>query len=161
MPDLLDQIADQSASSAKPADLLDQVADNFAKQQPSAADSLKPYKPTISERIAPAVVSAAGGAEKVVEPFTPAGMLNQPTRLVGAISKSLGGGQIADPFVAGQSLLKDIPEPQGKGYGAGLGRLGIGILKGLTTPESIVTLPAATQSAIVRFFFAGQMLYSS
>ena len=118
MPDLLDQIADQSAVSAKPADLLDQIAESSAKQQPSAADSLKPYKPTISERIAPAVVSAAGGAEKVVEPFTPAGMLNQPTRLVAAISKSLGGGQIADPFVAGQSLLKDIPEPQGKGYGA-------------------------------------------
>lgn len=93
-----------------------------------------------------------GGAERMIEPYTPEGLLNQPTRA----ADDIAGAKIPDQFGAGQSVAS-LPEPTGTGVAAGLGRIGVGFVNGLTTPESIVTLPFAAQSRVVLALFGGQM----
>lgn len=93
-----------------------------------------------------------GSAERMIEPYTPEGILNQPTRAADA----LAGAKIPDQFAAGKSVAS-LPEPTGTGVGAGFGRVGVGFVNGLTTPESIVTLPFAAQSRVMLALFGGQM----
>lgn len=89
--------------------------------------------------------SALGGAESIVERLTPAGILNQPARLLG----------YADPYQQGTPAV-DLPEPSGTGFMSGVGQLASRTAEALTTPESLLTLPFAGVAPI-RALFAGQM----
>ena len=85
-------------------------------------------------------------ATRAVEPLTAAGMLNQNARLMGYM----------DPYENDKPILT-LPRSSGTGVGAGLVNLGAQTLEGLTTPEMVVTAPAAGVSAPIRALFAGQM----
>lgn len=103
----------------------------------------------------------AESALNVAEPLTEqtakiqSNLLNLPNTAVGLVAPNSSAAQPA--FKANTPVI-NVPSPTGTGVAAGLGRLGAGLLSGLTTPESIVTLPAAAQSAIMRALFAGQMV---
>jgi hypothetical protein len=56
-----------------------------------------------------AVANLAGKAEYAVEGLTPSGLLNQPTRIAGAVI----GKNVPDVYQAGVPIA-NIPEPQGK-----------------------------------------------
>lgn len=94
-------------------------------------------------------------AEPITEGLTPSALLNTPNRLVKMVAPNSPPAQ--DAFQPNTPVI-NVPSPAGTGVAAGLGRLGAGLLSGLTTPESIVTLPAAAQSAVMRALFAGQMV---
>lgn len=94
-------------------------------------------------------------AEPITEGLTPSALLNTPNRLVKMVAPNSPAAQ--DSFQPNTPVI-NVPSPTGTGVAAGLGRLGAGLLSGLTTPESIVTLPAAAQSAVMRALFAGHMV---
>lgn len=89
--------------------------------------------------------SVLGGAESIVERLTPAGILNQPARLLG----------YGDYYQQGTPAV-DLPEPSGTGFMSGVGQLASRTAEALTTPESLLTLPFAGVAPI-RALFAGQM----
>lgn len=96
--------------------------------------------------------SLAGGAERALEPLTPAGLLSQPSRAAAALT----GKPYADPFQSGRPIVP-IPKPTGTGVMAGLGTLGAQTLESLETPEGIVTLPVLPASRAIQALTAGQM----
>ena len=158
--DFLDA-SETASDKPKADDFLDSTADNASAISDVSEGETSPAKQALLDQKSKLAKQGAnldrlnsilGGAEKVVEPLTAAGMLNQPTRALGAVT----GKPVADQFQAGKPIA-DIPEPTGKGFGAGLARLGIGLVKGFTTPESVVTLPFATQSKVILALFGGQM----
>ena len=114
----------------------------------------------------------ANTAYAAVEPLTVSGMLNQPTRLIGmpdlvSADKSMLGIQDADvgpqtystpQFRVGPYGVENAPPrvytDPGTGAAAGLGRIGAGLAKSLTTPDMLATAPLAGPSAIIRALFA-------
>lgn len=96
---------------------------------------------------------ALGIAQQVLEPLSPSGILNQPAR----IQRAITGETFADPFQPGQAAIAEIPSPKGTSALAGVGKFAANFGNMLQSPESLITLPAATVSAPLRALFAGDI----
>jgi len=102
--------------------------------------------------------------EWAVEPFTPSGMLNLPGRLSDFVAAKTGVGSVqGDMFQKNKpivrlphSLQPDSPDADPSVSG-GLKRLAVGVVEGLTTPEMVVTAPAAGPSRVVRALFGADI----
>lgn len=92
-------------------------------------------------------------AAQVLEPLSPSGILNQPARAQRAVT----GETFADPFQPGQAAIAEIPSPKGTSALAGVGKFAANFGNMLQSPESLITLPAATVSAPLRALFAGDI----
>ena len=105
--------------------------------------------------IAPhAIESALNVAEPITEDVTPSAILNTPQRLIKLVNPNSPNAQ--DVFQPNTSIA---PAPRAKGTGtiAGLENIAGNVWNGITTPESIVTLPLAVQSRLVTAIFGTQM----
>lgn len=94
-----------------------------------------------------------GFLERALEPISASGLLNQFARA----QRTITGEQFADPFRPGEPAIAEVPEPEGTGVLAGLGKVGARIVNMLQTPESLVSAGAAPASAPMRTIFAGDI----
>lgn len=85
---------------------------------------------------------------RTFEPFTPSGLLNQPGRMANVAAQATGAGSVQpDQFEAGKPIIDVQPaHPNLTGVQGGAERLLASIVGGLTTPEMVVTAPAAAVS---------------
>lgn len=96
---------------------------------------------------------------RTFEPLTPSGLLNQPGRLANAAAQATGIGSVQpDQFEAGKPIIDVQPaHPNLTGVQGGVERLLASTIGGLTTPEIVVTAPAAAVSRPVLAYMGADM----
>lgn len=168
MPNLFDQFDDGGGTAvAEPANQFDQFDSQPIPNTPPDAQSAPipsgltksqlldlQSKQRFNDSITRLAEPALNVATPIAEDLTPSAILNTPQRLVKMIAPD--SSYAADVFHPDTPTI-NIPQPTGTGILAGLGKLGAQTLSGFTTPESIVTLPVAAQSALIRTIFGTQM----
>lgn len=93
--------------------------------------------------------------EDLVENFTPAGMLNIPTKVENIVRGFAGAEPAQLPFAPEKPFFK-IPEPTGDSALAGLGKLAARNINALQTPEMLTAAPLFA-NPLGRLLFAEQM----
>lgn len=136
-------------------------AKTFTFEEATKADDLRRQMASARRggMAASALLGLASGAEAATEAITPQAILNLPGRIGNAI---LPGPDAPDVFQSNTPAINlpqatEIREGIVPQTAAGIYNTLAQVASGFTTPENIVTLPAAGPSATVRALFAGQM----